>query len=272
MSQRLTTLNDQRKASPTKRGLLFVGHGTRDLRGTNEFLALIGQVKETLHDHLVEPCFLELTQPDIPTAWQTFVAQGVTHVRLIPVLLWAAGHALRDLPRIAGGLSQSTKIEFDMAPVLGFHPDVLARSHALYEARISMIDSWDPRRGALVLVGRGSTDQQATADMIRFGELRALQADAAVVEVGFVAMVRPSLGQILDQLGNDPSLRDIVVQPHLLFNGELNCTICKLVKRASWRYPAKRWWITDLLGPHPRIVQALVSRASETTSVESSDA
>ncbi len=249
------------------RGVLLVGHGTRNEAGTAEFFVLAKLIAELIAPVPLEPCFLELRPPTMSDGWQSLVRRGVRQIRVAPALLWAAGHALRDLPNTARELAAATQgelngliIKHDQAPVLANHPLVLQRSAELELATLARLPQGDLATTALVLVGRGSTDDQATQDMIQFAEQRAATSPTGRVEVAFVAMALPTLGTLLDELGRDRGIRDIVVQPHLLFSGELQCTICKMVRRAAERYPNKRWVVTDLLGPHPHVAAAIVQR------------
>src|SRR5436190_669000 len=85
-------------SKPTDRGLLLVGHGTRDAEGLAEFASLARLVMERLPEFAVEPCFLELAEPDIPTAVHRLMASGIRQLTVAPLLLFAAGHAKRDIP------------------------------------------------------------------------------------------------------------------------------------------------------------------------------
>jgi sirohydrochlorin cobaltochelatase len=247
---------------PERSGLLLVGHGTRSQEGTNEFFELVRLMKELADGVPVEPALLELQRPNLDDGWQRLTQQGVHHVRVVPVLLWSAGHALRDLPGAIGQIAASTPgVSFDQTDVLGFHDSVFRRSEELLAQLLANHDPVNLSKTALVSVGRGSTENQATEDMMRFSELRALQSGFSRSQVGFVAMALPTLGSTLDQLGQDYEISTVIVQPHLLFAGDLRCTVCKMVRRAAHRYPAKQWLVTELLGPHRLIAEALLDRS-----------
>ena len=246
---------------PLDSGLLLVGHGTRSREGSREFVELAELLGQLTSPTPVQPCFLELRRPDLSDGWRELVNRSVRHIRVVPVLLWAAGHALRDLPNeIAMLAAVNPAVSYDQANVLGFHPQIMERSDQRFREAIDGLTGFYPEGAAIISVGRGSTETQATEDMLRFAELRGISSKCARAEAGFVAMALPALGTMLDNIGQDPSIRDVVVQPHLLFDGDLRCTVCKIVRRAAWRYPSKRWIVTDLLGPHELVAQALLDR------------
>jgi sirohydrochlorin cobaltochelatase len=246
---------------------MLVGHGTRHPQGTAEFFSLVESVAIKLGPLPVAACFLELTPPAISDAWCDLVKQGATRIRIMPVLLWAAGHALRDIPQaLAKHGAEAPHISYDQTEPLRFHPLVIQRSRELVERVLVDHPHIQLRRAALVLVGRGSMESSATVDMLHFGDLRSHQHPFARVEVGFFAMALPTLGSILDELVEDPAIDQIVIQPHLLFAGELECSICKMVQRAAARSPQKRWYVTGLLGPDEKIADAVVDRIFGSTS------
>ena len=99
------TVPDLRPAStnPTQQnakplGVLLVGHGTRDEVGTQQFFELSEKLQQHLPSMQVQPCLLEFQQPTIPEAWNRLVSQGVSEIRVAPLLLFAAGHAKQDIP------------------------------------------------------------------------------------------------------------------------------------------------------------------------------
>ncbi|MEE3220587.1 MAG: CbiX/SirB N-terminal domain-containing protein, partial [Planctomycetota bacterium] len=79
-------------------GLLLVGHGTRSSRGRDELLTTANAVGSRM-EIVVEPAFLELTEPTIDDAVTRLADRGVRRMTVMPLLLFAAGHAKRDIPR-----------------------------------------------------------------------------------------------------------------------------------------------------------------------------
>jgi sirohydrochlorin ferrochelatase len=127
-----------------------------------------------------------------------------------------------------------------------------------------------PDETLLILVGRGSSDVEATAQMRRLADLRRAGAPSdgvgrgstlaaessraskgiavpvetgeartsaeeahlrlAHIEIGFVAVATPSLGKVLEEAAQT-DFRRVIVQPHLLFAGSVLAEIHRLVER-----------------------------------------
>ena len=82
----------------SRKGLLLVGHGTRDPAGLAEFREVAGKVAELAPEFRTEACFLELAEPDIGTAVGRLLEARIERLIVAPVLLFSAGHAKRDIP------------------------------------------------------------------------------------------------------------------------------------------------------------------------------
>jgi sirohydrochlorin cobaltochelatase len=258
--------------------LLVVGHGTRSDTGTRQFLELAQKLAQRVAPMPVEPCFLELQQPDIAAAVGTLVKDGVRRLTVVPLLLFAAGHAKRDIPagveaavaarwHDAGGTGSSPAVEIRQARHLGCHHLLVELSRRRFVQAVAGLPPVPPDETCLLLVGRGSRDESATAEMHRFAELRH-QADlAAVTEVGFLAMARPSLAEILPRIAAQ-SWRRVVVQPQLLFEGELADNLRQSVAQIAAGHPAQQWLVAPLLADPPgecgdateRLVDVLLDR------------
>jgi sirohydrochlorin cobaltochelatase len=260
-------------------GLLLVGHGTRSATGTRQFLALAGRVARHLAPLPVELAFLELQQPDIDAAVGRLIERGIGRLVTLPLLLFAAGHAKRDIPRqVSAALAHRgrSEIESVQASHLGCHRELVELSRRRMEEAFEHIGSGQlsltaasptadsseggpgSRRGlvppagvpgsetCLLLVGRGSHDESATADMHEFARLRQRSLDSIKVEVAFLAMARPLLSEQLGNLGCQ-TYRRVIVQPHLLFDGDLVESIERHVAKAAARHRAQEWMVTPPL-------------------------
>jgi sirohydrochlorin cobaltochelatase len=260
---------------PEQTGLLVVGHGSREEVGVREFLATADRMRSLLGHTPVEPCFLEFAEPSIGAGFRRLVARDVRRVIVAPVLLFAAGHAKQDIPNaVREAAAQAAGVTTRQAEHLGAELRLLALSHqrfaeALARAQTSPRDLTDT---LLVLVGRGSHDPQATAQMLAFAQARAAGLSStstppAAIEVAFVAMAEPRLTDLLERAAAGPPRR-IVVQPHLLFGGVLLDRIAEIVRDAAARHPQHQWISTEHLGPHPLVAEALLARAAEASAAD----
>ncbi len=248
-------------------GLLVVGHGSREAVGLREFLETVDLMKSLVGPTPIEPCFLEFAEPSIAEGFRRLVERGVRDVIVSPVLLFAAGHAKRDIPdAVAAVAAQAPAITTRQAEHLGSERSLLALSKQRYdEAVASAASRFD--QSLLVLVGRGSLDAEATAEMHAFARQREQimhpGSTSSAVEVAFVAMAEPRLPDVLERAAAGPPRR-IVVQPHLLFGGVLLDRIADTVREFATRHPQHEWLTTGHLGAHTRVAEALLDRAAAT--------
>jgi len=249
-------------------GLLLIGHGTREAAGVAEFLETARQVAGSLPHILVEPGFLELAEPDIATAFQSLVEQGARRVVAMPLLLLAAGHAKQDIPAAVEQVaSRHPTATVCLAEHLGCHQAIVELSFLRFNEALAGPPhiSGGPGIGqptTLVLVGRGSNDPEATAEMHAFARRRIERAPVDRLEVCFAAMAEPSLECVLSGFG-DADGSPVVIQPHLLFAGRLLDSIHQQALLWGERYPGRQVLLARQLGPHALLVQAIVDRFAE---------
>ncbi|NMM02147.1 cobalamin biosynthesis protein CbiX [Paraburkholderia sp. RP-4-7] len=82
-------------------GIVLFGHGARDARWAEPFARLAAKL-EAAHGAAgpVSLAFLELMEPDLPTAVAAHVAHGCSVVTVVPVFFGQGGHVRRDLPAV----------------------------------------------------------------------------------------------------------------------------------------------------------------------------
>ena len=245
-------------------GILLIGHGTRDPRGQAEFRQVAPLIRRQMPDVPIADCFLELAAPDIAAGVDALAQRGVREIVAAPLLLFAAGHARRDIPAaIAEAVGRHDGLRWRMANPLGDHPKVLSLARQRFaEARQAEADADEV---TLVIVSRGSSDPEAIANVQAFAD--ALCADlpgVAARQVGFLAAATPTLEETLQWASKQrPGL--VIVQPHLLFHGQLIQDISAQVAAVESQAMAasRRWRIAGHLGPAPEIVAAVLARWQE---------
>jgi sirohydrochlorin cobaltochelatase len=253
-------------------GLLLVGHGTREPAGVAEFDALARKIAARAAPTPVAACFLELAEPDIATGIERLAGQGIGRVTVVPVLLFAAGHAKRDIPEaVAAAIAGRSGMTVRQAPHLGLDAGVLALAVRRFAEAIGAADARllakaapiDPEQTLLVVVGRGSRDPEALAEFHEFARRLAAAVGCPNLQIAFLAMAEPTLDGALSAAAAGPHRR-IIVQPHLLFGGVLVDRVRDVVAGRQAATPDKQWVSTDHLGPDDLLVEALVEAASVT--------
>lgn len=256
---------------PGADALLVIGHGTRESQGVEQFHRVVEQLRAALAPRRVAPAFLELCAPSIPEAIAELAGAGVTRVTAAPLLLFAAGHAQHDIPAIlAAAHVAHPQIEFRQASCLECHPAIVELSalrfrEALESSEAPLATGATAESAArdtlLLFVGRGSRESAANAEMYRFARLRFEKTPVGWVEICFTALTEPSLDRGLGIAAALPFAR-IVVQPHLLFDGELLRRIQGRVEAVGRADPKRTWVVTQTLGPHQLLTDAVIELAS----------
>ncbi|MBS0209630.1 MAG: sirohydrochlorin chelatase [Planctomycetes bacterium] len=255
-------------------GILLVGHGTRDPRGQAQFMELAGRLAARYPVTPLAACYLELVEPGVDEAVGRLVAQGVERVVAVPVMLFAAGHVLRDIPAaVRVALENHPRVSLAMTDALGCDPRLVELSRRRFDEAVAAAPPVaPPEQTMLLLVGRGSSDLAAQAELARFAALRRERLPSVDVEVCYVAAARPTLDEGLARAAQSPCAI-VVVQPHLLFAGQVLDTVAEAVRRMADDCPGKRWLLAEPLGPESLIVEALAAQVDavtlRTTKVES---
>lgn len=106
-------------------GVIFFAHGSRDPLWRQPIEA-VAQALKARYPHALCACaYLELTEPDLATVAQGLIAQGCTHITILPMFLGTGRHARNDLPVLVDGLRQQhPAVEFEIATAVGEDPRV----------------------------------------------------------------------------------------------------------------------------------------------------
>ncbi|MCU1462724.1 MAG: hypothetical protein JWO37_2799 [Acidimicrobiales bacterium] len=240
--------------------LLLVGHGSRSAAGVAEYWRLATAVRDQAPDLAVGCGFIELATPDLDTAIDDLVERGASSVAAVPLVLLGAGHLKNDGPAaLHRGRRRHPGVRFEYARDLGIHPLVLA----VAEDRVrDAITEDEADTTAVVLVGRGSSDPDANADLYKVARLLWDSRHLAMVEPAFVSLARPSVADALDRARTLGATR-IVVVPYFLFTGVLVDRI--RVQTAEWAATNPGVEVRDgpYLGADGRIARLVLERHAE---------
>jgi len=249
---------------PPGRGILVVGHGTADSVGAEETRRVAEQVAELLPGVPVALGFLEVIGPTIGEALAVLAAAGCREVVTTPLLLFAAGHAKRDVPE-AVAAAAAEGLAVCQADPFGCHPDLLSLSRQRRREALAGAVAVPPEATVLVMVGRGSSDPTAVSQLDEF-TTATLSPEPPLrrVLLGFVAAARPTLPEALAAAADpgDAGVRRILVQPHLLFRGHVEEQVAAAVAAGRQRHPGLEWVQVPRLGPDRLVARALVDRAT----------
>ena len=117
------------------RGLILFAHGARDPRWAEPFEAIAAAVRARSAQIDVRLAFLELMAPDLPTTADAMVADGITHIDILPLFLGTGGHLRRDLPPLIDDLkARHESVHIALHTAVGEAPAMIAAmaEHAVH--------------------------------------------------------------------------------------------------------------------------------------------
>jgi sirohydrochlorin ferrochelatase len=241
-------------------GLLLIGHGSRSAAGVDEYWQFADVLRGAANGVDVGCGFIELAEPDLDTAIDAQVHRGVMSIGAVPLVLLGAGHMKNDGPAaLERGRRRHPGVEFAYGRALGIHPLVLS----IAEDRIrEAVGDDDPGELAVVLVGRGSSDPDANADLYKVGRLLHDSRGLGFVEPSFVSLAPPAVPDALERCRR-LGAKTVAVVPYFLFTGIL---VDRIHSQAdSWAAEHHDVAVRHgrHLGPDPRLARLVLERHRE---------
>lgn len=236
--------------------LLIAGHGTTDAEGAEQFRAFVRRVG-TRVGVPVAGGFIELSPPPLTQAVSALVDTGARRLAAVPLMLVAAGHAKGDIPAaLARERDRHPGLSVAYGRPLGPHPAVLA----LLRERLA--EQGADAGTTVLLVGRGSTDPDANAEVAKLARLLAETTDVADVQYAFVSLAPPDTATALERcrrLGADR----IVVLPYFLFTGVLPRRVAEQAHGWADEHPEIKVDTADVLGDCDPLADLVIERYHE---------
>jgi sirohydrochlorin cobaltochelatase len=243
--------------------LLLAAHGTRDQAGVAAFSALAERVAALAarDGTRVAGGFIELSPPPLRDAVAALAGGAPGNIVAVPLMLSAAGHAKGDIPAaLARERTRHQGLSWTYARPLGPHPALLD----LLATRISAVAPASPLPAVLV-VGRGTSDPDANADVVKSTRLLWEGRGYPLAETAFVSLTAPSVAQGLERcrlLG----ARQIVVARYFLFPGVLPDRVVSQAREFAGAHPGLDVRCTDVLGDCDEIAALVYERYHEALS------
>jgi sirohydrochlorin cobaltochelatase len=238
--------------------LLLAAHGTTDQAGVDAFAALAERVGKlaAADGTRVAGGFIELSAPAVREAVTTLIGASPSHLVAVPLMLSAAGHAKGDIPAaLAREQARHPGLTWTYGRPLGPHP-------ALIDLLARRVDACGTEKPAVLLAGRGSTDPDANADVVKTARLLWEGRDYPLAETAFVSLARPDVAEGLERcrlLG----ARRIVVARYFLFPGVLPDRVAEHAAAYAAAHPELDIECADVLGDCDEIAALVWERYRE---------
>ncbi|MFF9276507.1 sirohydrochlorin chelatase [Streptomyces griseosporeus] len=240
--------------------LLIAGHGTRDDAGAEAFRDFVRELGRRHPELPVAGGFIELSPPPLGEAVAELVERGVRRFAAVPLMLVSAGHAKGDIPAaLAREKERHPGISYTYGRPLGPHPSLLG----VLERRLDeVLDGVDRSEVTVLLVGRGSTDPDANAEVFKAARLLWEGRGYAAVETAFVSLAAPDVPSGLERCAR-LGARRIVVLPYFLFTGILPDRVRKQTEEWAAAHPELDVRSADVIGPEPELLDLVMERYEE---------
>ena len=258
--------------------LLLAAHGTRDQAGVAAFAALADRVGALAAKAGTQAVggFIELSSPPIRNAVAVLASAARAaspgdgaRIVAVPLMLSAAGHAKGDIPAaLARERARHPGLDWAYARPLGPHPvliDLLAARIAGACGPAPATSSPAAAAPAVLVVGRGSTDPDANADVVKTSRLLWEGREFPLAETAFVSLARPDVAEGLERcrlLGG----RRIVVARYFLFPGVLPDRVAQQAEEYARAHPELDIRCADVLGDCDEIAALVYERYQEALS------
>ena len=242
--------------------LLVVGHGTRSHSGVAEFNALMDRLQRRQDAPYCAAAggFIELSRPPVTEAVAVLVGQGHRELVALPLVLVAAGHGKGDIPAaLRREQVRHPGMSYSYGRPLGPHPRLLE----ILERRIEKVLGDSERAdNHVLLVGHGSTDPDANAEIAKVARLLWEGRGYASVEPSFVSLAHPDVPAGLEKLRR-LGARRIVVAPYVLFPGAMPDRIVAQTGAFAIEHPDLAIGAAELIGDCEELADLVIERYLE---------
>jgi sirohydrochlorin cobaltochelatase len=239
--------------------ILFVGHGSRDSEGNAELLRFTDKLSHFVDAPVKETCFLELALPNIPQGITRCVERGATRIMLIPLMLFAAGHAKIHIPlAIHEAQEQYPHVQFAYGRPIEVDESVLD----ILEQRVISVQPGKREETAILIVGRGSSDLYANSDLYKIARMFWERTRFRWVEVSFIGVTEPLFDEGMERcirLG----AKKIVILPYFLFTGVLIKRMQTKMNEFQERHPGIQFHMSSYLGFDDGLIPIVQKRVQE---------
>ncbi|MFG2261398.1 sirohydrochlorin chelatase [Streptomyces sp. NPDC048720] len=242
--------------------LLIAGHGTRDEAGAEAFRDFVRELGRRHPELPVAGGFIELSPPPLGEAVADLVDRGVRRFAAVPLMLVSAGHAKGDIPAaLSREKERHPGISYTYGRPLGPHPALLNVLERRLEEALAGT-SGERSDVTVLLVGRGSTDPDANAEVHKAARLLWEGRGWAGVETAFVSLAAPDVPSGLDRCAK-LGARRIVVLPYFLFTGILPDRVRRQTEEWAAAHPDLEVRSADVIGPEPELLDLVMERYAE---------
>ena len=224
-------------------GILLVGHGSRIPYNKNIIKKIREKYQEIMPDYNIEIGFMELVEPNIPTAFNKLKETGVNKIIVNPVFLAHGMHTKVDIPTILGlepevdleklhmhqhehnhshhhhhREAKSEPVDFD-GEIIYLEP--LGADDKIVEIISNKINSKlekDSQDTGILLIGHGSNLPYNNEVIKTIAEKYIENSGDYPIETGFMQLSKPSIPEAFNKL-KEKDVKKVIALPIFLAHG-----------------------------------------------------
>lgn len=247
-------------------GVLYIAHGSQKKEKNEALTVFVSEVHAQVGSHIpYRIAFLEHEEDTIDKGASSMIQQGVTQVITVPLLLFAATHALQDIPnQIAEVKNKFPEIQFQFGDTFGHRTG----THSILAERIvQAIDhsglAEAKEKTACILIAHGSKRYEKPQQQLeQIAEQLREQLQIAIFPTNIRGR-EPFLPIAVEVL---ESYNHVIVLPFFMFNGHLVDEIHHQLQAALHQDQFKQIIITETLDFDQRMIPDIVSVIVESRS------
>ena len=248
-----------------KQGIMICGHGSRSKDAEREFSLLATGLKKRFPETPVEYGFLEYSAPNIHMGLDALRNANVESIIAVPGMLFAATHTKKDIPSVLTTYQEKyPELQVKYARELGLHPQMIYafKMRILESLGLSHVHDGDLYDTMLVVVGRGTSDTYANAEVAKLTRIVTEDLGFGWSETVYSGVTFPSIGHGLSTIAR-LGYKKIVVAPYFLFAGRLIDRIYNYVDLVAKEYPQINFHKAHYLADQDHVIDTFVERIEE---------
>jgi sirohydrochlorin cobaltochelatase len=248
-----------------KQGIMICGHGSRSKDAEREFGLLAAGLKKRFPETPVEYGFLEYSAPNIHMGLNALRDAGVDRIIAVPGMLFAATHAKKDIPSVLTTYQEKNpKLQIKYGRELGLHSQMISafKMRILDSLGLNHVHDGDLYDTMLVVVGRGTSDTYANAEVAKLTRIVTEDLGFGWSETVYSGVTFPSVGQGLSTIVR-LGYKKIVVAPYFLFTGRLIDRIYNYVNLVAKENPQIKFHKAHYLADQDHVINTFVERIDE---------
>ena len=257
------TIQDSTSLGAEKIGIMVCGHGSRNKFAVDEFAKVAKGLRALYPNVPVEYGYLEFATPVIRTGLDKLREQGVTRIKAVPGMLFAAGHAKNDIPSVLNQYAAENNIKIDYGKELGIDPKMMKAAAARIQETLDANPSDIPiEETLLVVVGRGSSDPDANSNISKVMRLLWEGFGFGWGEVAYSGVTFPLVEPALEKVAR-LGFKRVLVFPYFLFTGVLIKRIYDSTDFVAQNHADIDFLKVGYLNDHPQVLETFAERLEQ---------